>query len=1161
VKFWVRLMLMMVALVLLTATTEGLLTYRNLEAAILPIAAERLLAHTRGLAADLDAYIHGARSDVLAASNSAAMQGVIRARLAGGVDPRDDSTEAMWLARMAENFAALLSAKPTYVQLRYIGVADAGREIVRVDRSGANGSIRIVPPANLQPKGDRPYFKETIQLAAGQVYISPIELNQENSIIETPHLPVLRAATPLYTPDGDPFGIVIINMDMRPLLDRLRTSASAGGAIYLINERGDYLVHPDPSREFGFDLGKPSRIQDDQPAVADLLASNEAAVRMIGDGAGHMAAAIVPVQLLGGPRVALVETVPQDELTTTAASVRRSSLIAGLAAVFGALLLAGLLARSLTRPLVRMTAAVEAFPDSAPLDGLASASGELGILARAFAHMSNEVRDKTAALERELDERRRAEAEREQLSARARLFSAVVESSDDAILTKTLDGTLTAWNPGAERLYGFAAQEAVGQHIDIIVPEERRDEVRDILARIRNGERVEHFETVRRSKAGRLIDVSITFAPIKSSAGAITGTSVIARDITGQKHAEERFRLAVESSPSGMVMVDSAGIITLVNAETERLFGYGREELLGQPVDLLVPERFRAAHPQLRGAFAAHPSTRSMGAGRDLYGLRKDGSEFAIEIGLNPIETSQGIQTLAAVVDITERRRAEAALREREEYLRVLTETMPAVPWSATPDGQIDYFSQRWLDLTGLTREQALGEGWVLVAHPDDRPQMLAAWAHALATGEPYDVIHRIHLADGSYRWQRSRALPQRDAAGRIVRWHGITDDIHELRLAEERVRASEERFAKAFQASPAALVITRQRDRVQLDVNESYCELIGWPRDELIGRTPLAQEVFVHPEQLADLRAVLQTEQRLRNREITIRTRSGELGTVLFSVVGVPLNGEPCFLTIMVDITERKRAEAALAEQAQELQRSNTDLQQFAYVASHDLQEPLRMVASYTELLGERYRGKLDEKADKYIRYAVEGARRMQQLVNDLLAYSRIGTQGKQLQPIDSDGLLRRVLNGMRATIEESGATILYSDLPVINADGVQLGQLFQNLISNAIKFHGDQPPRIQIGAEPVDGSWVFSVADNGIGIEQTYADRIFQIFQRLHERGKYEGSGIGLAIVKRIVDRHGGRIWFESEIGSGTTFFFTMPAPGEVSHNGIYADTADRR
>ena len=228
----------------------------------------------------------------------------------------------------------------------------------------------------------------------------------------------------------------------------------------------------------------------------------------------------------------------------------------------------------------------------------------------------------------------------------------------------------------------------------------------------------------------------------------------------------------------------------------------------------------------------------------------------------------------------------------------------------------------------------------------------------------------------------------------------------------------------------------------------------------------------------------------------------------------------------------------------AADLARSNAELEQFAYVASHDLQEPLRMVASYTQLLGRRYRGKLDSDADEFIGFAVDGALRMQELINDLLAYSRVGTRALQVEAIDTGSLVDQVLGDLTAAIGESGATVRHGGLPTVQGDRTQLRQLFQNLIANAIKFRGERPPQVHVSAERNDRAWSFAVRDNGIGIDPDYRERIFVLFQRLHTRAEYPGTGIGLAICRKIVERHGGRIWLESQPGQGTTFWFSLPA-----------------
>ena len=241
-------------------------------------------------------------------------------------------------------------------------------------------------------------------------------------------------------------------------------------------------------------------------------------------------------------------------------------------------------------------------------------------------------------------------------------------------------------------------------------------------------------------------------------------------------------------------------------------------------------------------------------------------------------------------------------------------------------------------------------------------------------------------------------------------------------------------------------------------------------------------------------------------------------------------------------EISERKRAEEALARQAEELARSNAELEQFAYAASHDLQEPLRMVTSYVQILQDDYKGKLSEDADRFIGYAVEGATRMKALIDDLLAFSRVGTETESHTQLDCNQILEQVLGDLDAVIVETGAVITHEHLPTVNGSPTQLAQLLQNLISNGMKFQGEKPPRVHVGVESNTGEWVFSVRDNGIGIPPHQFDRIFLMFQRLHHRSEYPGTGIGLALCQKIVQRHGGRIWVESELGLGSTFYFTI-------------------
>jgi len=348
--------------------------------------------------------------------------------------------------------------------------------------------------------------------------------------------------------------------------------------------------------------------------------------------------------------------------------VEASTLVAGLTAVSGILILTAPLAHSLTRPLTRpltrMADAVEAYIHDASTLTPISATGKIGILAHAFDRMATEICKQSAKLNHASNKRRNSQAALEQYAGRDRMFVAAVESASYPMVTKTLDGRITAWNPAAVRLYKYTAAEAIGNNIEIIIPSDRRDEYLAVLDKALKEEPIENYETIRVDKDGRRIDVSLSAWPVKSSSGNSVGVATIARDITTQKFVEQKFRLAVESCPSSMVMTDRSGKLVTVSTEIERLFGYGRDELIGQSVDILLPERFRSQHLRHRGEFRSE--TCRMGAGRDLFGLRKDGTEFPIEVGLNPIRVDHGLLVLGVIVDITERKRLE---RLKDEFV------------------------------------------------------------------------------------------------------------------------------------------------------------------------------------------------------------------------------------------------------------------------------------------------------------------------------------------------------------------------------------------------------------------------------------------------------------------------------------------------------------
>lgn len=368
-----------------------------------------------------------------------------------------------------------------------------------------------------------------------------------------------------------------------------------------------------------------------------------------------------------------------------------------------------------------------------------------------------------------------------------------------------------------------------------------------------------------------------------------------------------------------------------------------------------------------------------------------------------------------------------------------------------------------------------------------------------------------------------------------------LQNQQEELYKVNRDLFESKEKFAKAFHNNPASMALV-DLNGIYIDINETFSKLTGYSKIELIGHSITELNIF-DPEKIKHYFNETYKKGFVNDLEMELQTKSREKRSIKISSELIEFDNKTNLISFLYDITNRKRNQIELNIMLKKLKRSNSELEQFAYVASHDLQEPLRMVSSFLQLLQRRYQGQLDSEANEFIKFAVDGAKRIHTLIHDLLDYSRVTSRGNEFTDVNMEETLEQALIDLKLIKEENKVNITHDNLPVIIGDYHQLIQLLENLIGNAIKYRDKENPKIHISAQEEDNQWLFSIADNGIGIDQKYDDRVFKIFQRLHTNEEYDGTGIGLAIAQRIVERHGGQIWFESELGKGSTFYFTIP------------------
>ena len=605
--------------------------------------------------------------------------------------------------------------------------------------------------------------------------------------------------------------------------------------------------------------------------------------------------------------------------------------------------------------------------------------------------------------------------------------------------------------------------------------------------------------------------------------------------------SEERYRMLLDGVQDyAIFMLDPKGQVVSWNAGAERIKGYTAEEIIGQNFSCFFsPEDIQRGRPEELLRLTALNGRHEERSVR----VREDGSPFAVNVTLTALRDPAG--KLRGFSKVS---RDISASSESEAKYRGLLEAAPDAMVVVNTVGEIILLNVQAEKQFGYSRDELVGQRVKNIIPEGFAERLIADGLRSTADQPAQEIgtgIELIGRRKNGTDFPIEIMLSPLDSADGILVTAAIRD-ISVRKEADKHLAQMESRYRGLLEAAPDAMVVVNTLGEIVL-LNEQAERQFGFLRDELVGQ----KVKRIIPEGFAE-RLIADA---LRSREDAL---AQQIGTGI-ELVGQRKDGTSFPIEIMLspldsaegilvtaairDITTRKRSDSDLMQKIDELYRSNEELGQFAYIASHDLQEPLRMVASYTQLLSRRYKGRLDSDADEFISFAVDGANRMHRLIHDLLAFSRVGTKGRELLDISSEHALKHALINLRGAIEESSALVTYDRLPVVQADETQLVQLFQNLIGNAIKYQNPGVPRVHISAVKQDQTrWMFSVNDNGIGIDSLYFDKIFGMFQRLHKREEFAGTGIGLAICKKIVERHSGTLSVESQLGEGSTFSFTL-------------------
>lgn len=727
----------------------------------------------------------------------------------------------------------------------------------------------------------------------------------------------------------------------------------------------------------------------------------------------------------------------------------------------------------------------------------------------------------------------------------------------DVAYTTDLQLRITSWNHSAEKTYGRKEKDVLGKSVIEITgskfdPEMREKLTRELLEKGSVRTQIEHIS----GSGSKIVFDSITLVNYDPN-GNLIGFMSVNRDITELKQAEEElhksqetYKELVSNARSIIIKQDTAGRITFFNEFAQDFFGYTEKEIIGRTAgETIVPQKESSGRDlyKMIERIYGDPDKYSKNINEN---IKKNGERVWVEWYNKALYDKNGNRTghIAVGVDITGRIKSEESLKESEERFKAMAEASPVgMGVVSIPEGKYLYVNPAYEQNFGYDRDELLNNNSLNIFWDKNDRELLLKKLQEDNYVSNFEV--RLKRKDGSSFWCMS--FVQKISFVNRPAYLGTFIDITRRKEAEEKLEEARGKLNIALENGKIGVwEWNMETDEVVWD---ERMEIMFGLKPGSFGRTFKAFENLVNEEDLSHIQKAINKALKLDlPYETVFRTKPRKGKTKYIStkaLVYKDKHGKPVSFTgVCFDVTGlREGTEKLILKLNEELLRSNTELENFAYVASHDLQEPLRMISSFTQLLSQQYKDKLDDKAQEYIHFAVDGSKRMYDLLNGLLAYSRINSKRKEFNRIELNRVLESATKNLSLKIEERNAVIKSDELPAVIADENQMIQLFQNLIANSIKF-STESPSVYISSESDNDHYLISIKDEGMGIEPQYFDRIFQMFQRLHPKEQFEGTGIGLAVCKRIVERHGGSIWVESEYGKGSTFFFTIPKNDQV-------------